>query len=54
VSSTDKVVVTLALDPAAAESVVWTMEHGTLWLSLDPKGADASGTRLVTPENVFG
>jgi pilus assembly protein CpaB len=54
VSSTDKVVVTLALDPAAAESVIWTMEHGTVWLSLDPKGADVSGTRLVTPENVFG
>jgi len=50
----DQIVVTLALEPAAAESVVWTMEHGTIWLSLDPKGGDPAGTRLVTPEIVFG
>ena len=27
-------------------------EHGTLWLSLEPTDAVATGTRVVTRENV--
>ena len=30
------------------------MEHGTVWLSLEPEGADNSGTRIITQGNVYG
>jgi pilus assembly protein CpaB len=46
--------VTLAVDAKDAETVVFGTEHGTLWLSLEPKGADTGGTRVVQPENVYG
>jgi pilus assembly protein CpaB len=45
--------VTLAVDSRDAESVVFGAEHGTLWLSLEPEGADTGGTRVVQPDNVY-
>jgi pilus assembly protein CpaB len=45
--------VTLGLRPEAAEAVVFAMEHGTVWLSLEPEGVDPTGTEVVTPENVY-
>jgi pilus assembly protein CpaB len=46
--------VTLALSAAQAEAVVFGIEHGTLWLSLEPKGADVSGTDVITQGNIYG
>jgi pilus assembly protein CpaB len=45
--------VTLGLRPEQAEAVVFAMEHGTVWLSLEPADVDPSGTEVVTPENVY-
>jgi pilus assembly protein CpaB len=45
--------VTLGLRPEAAEAVVFGMEHGTVWLSLEPEGVDTSGTEVLTPANVY-
>jgi pilus assembly protein CpaB len=46
--------ITLAVSAAQAEAVVFGAEHGTLWLSLEPDGADVSGTDVITPENIYG
>jgi pilus assembly protein CpaB len=46
--------VTLAVRAKDAEEVVFGAEHGTLWLSLEPDGADNSGTQVVTQGNVYG
>lgn len=46
--------ITLAVDAAQAEAVVFGVEHGTLWLSLEPDGADTGGTEVVTPETIYG
>jgi pilus assembly protein CpaB len=45
--------VTLGLRPEAAEAVIFGMEHGTVWLSLEPEGVDTSGTEVLTPANVY-
>ena len=45
--------VTLGLRPEAAEAVVFGMEHGTVWLSLEPEGVDTTGTEVLTPGNVY-
>lgn len=46
--------ITLAVPARQAEAVVFGTEHGTLWLSLEPDGADLSGTEVITPGNVYG
>jgi pilus assembly protein CpaB len=46
--------VTLALTAEQAEGVVFGAEHGTLWLSLEPEGADIDGTEVITPDTVYG
>lgn len=46
--------VTLAVTAEQAEGVVFGAEHGTLWLSLEPEGADIDGTEVVTPDIVHG
>lgn len=51
---TASLLVTLALPARDAERVVFGAEHGTLWLSLEPAGADLGGTTVVTPDNVYG
>ncbi|MGY1633672.1 Flp pilus assembly protein CpaB [Geodermatophilus sp. SYSU D01186] len=51
---TNSLLVTLAVPARDAELVVFGMEHGTVWLSHEPEGADDSGTRIVTQGNVYG
>lgn len=50
---TAKLLVTLALDAPAVERVVFTAEHGFLWLSADPAGASEEGTKIVTRGNAY-
>ena len=50
---TASLLVTLGLRPEQAEAVVFAMENGTVWLSLEPADVDPSGTEVVTPENVY-
>jgi pilus assembly protein CpaB len=50
---TGSLLVTLAVKARDAEGIVFGAEHGTLWLSLEPDGADNSGTQVLTPENVY-
>jgi pilus assembly protein CpaB len=45
--------VTLAVDARDAETVVFGAEHGTLWLSLEPAGAQTGGTRVVAPDTIY-
>ncbi len=51
---TASLLVTLALPARDAELVVFGMEHGTVWLTLEPEGADTGDTRIVTQGNVYG
>jgi pilus assembly protein CpaB len=46
--------ITLAVSAAQAEAVVFGIEHGTLWLSLEPDGADTGGTDVITQGNIYG
>jgi pilus assembly protein CpaB len=39
---------------AQAEAVVFGVEHGSLWLSLEPAGADTGGTEVITPDTLYG
>jgi len=50
---TGNLLVTLALDAASVERVVFAAEHGRVWLSTEPRDAPEGGTRLVTPANVL-
>jgi pilus assembly protein CpaB len=45
--------VTLGLTSKQAEPVVWGMEHGTVWLALEPDDADTGGTTVISPGNVY-
>ena len=45
--------VTLAVSSQDAETVVFGAEHGSLWLSLEPAGAQTGGTRVVQPDTVY-
>lgn len=45
--------VTLALTAKDAETVVFGMEHGTLWLSLETDGDETSGTRVLDPGTIY-
>jgi pilus assembly protein CpaB len=47
-----KYLVTLAIEAPAVEQLVFTAEHGTLWLSAEPKDAPEGGTKIVTRGNV--
>ncbi len=46
--------VTLAVEAGDAETVVFGVEHGTLWLSLEPAGASTDGTEITHQGNVYG
>jgi pilus assembly protein CpaB len=52
-ASGTNLMITLALTSKAAEPVVWGMEHGTVWLSLEPADADTSGTTVIGQQNVY-
>jgi pilus assembly protein CpaB len=47
------VMVTLVLNAANAERVVWAAEFGTIWLSLEPAAAPQTGTGIVTEGNAL-
>jgi pilus assembly protein CpaB len=51
---TQSLMVTLAVSAAQAEAVVFGVEHGTLWLTLEPKDAATDGTSVVTPTTIYG
>jgi pilus assembly protein CpaB len=46
-SKNGRVTVTLAMTEAQAGQFVWGMEHGSIWLALEPAKADQSGTGTV-------
>lgn len=47
------VVVTLALSAPDAETLVWSQEIGSIWLSREPEGTPREGTRTVTEGVLF-
>jgi pilus assembly protein CpaB len=49
---TGQLLVTLALDAASTERVVFAAERGSLWLSIQPEGANTDGTKIVTRSDV--
>lgn len=49
----DNLLITLAVDAADAEKVVFAAEHGTVWLSAEPEDADEDGTQVQTPETIY-
>ena len=48
-----QLMVTLAVTAKDAETVVFGMEHGTLWLSLETDGDETGGTRVVDPGTIY-
>jgi pilus assembly protein CpaB len=46
--------ITLAVSAAQAEAVVFGIEHGTLWLSLEAADAGTGGTDVITQGNIYG
>lgn len=50
---TNSLMITLGLRPEQTEAVVFGMEHGTVWLSLEPEGVDLEGTEVLTPGNIY-
>lgn len=50
---TQNLLITLAVTAKEAEPIVFGQEHGTLWLSLEPDGANNGGTTVVNPGNVY-
>src|SRR5688572_11412720 len=45
--------ITFAVTAAQAEAVVFGMEHGTVWLTLENEDADTGGTSVVDPGNIY-
>lgn len=46
--------VTLAVSAAQVEAVVFGIEHGKIWLSREPQGAQTGGTDVITGGNIYG
>jgi pilus assembly protein CpaB len=46
------VLVTMALDAPSVEKVVFAAEHGSLWLSWEPKEANEGGTKVQNRQSV--
>jgi len=46
--------VTVAVRAAQAEAVVFGVEHGSIWLSLEPDGAQTGGTSVLTQATIYG
>jgi Flp pilus assembly protein CpaB len=49
----DRVMVTLARTTADIEEIVWGQEFGSVWLTIEPKNADETGSRVVGGGTVF-
>jgi pilus assembly protein CpaB len=50
---TSSLMITVAVTAAQAEALVFGVEHGTLWLSLQPEGARTDGGDVVTGGNIY-
>ena len=50
---TGNLLVTLALEPAAAERLVFTAEHGFVWLALEGADADHTATGIQTRLSIY-
>lgn len=48
-----QLLVSLELNAADVERVVFTAEFGHVWLAAEPENADESGTKIVVLDNVF-
>ena len=53
VAPSSSLLITLAMTAGEAEIVVFGIEHGTLWLSLENDDADTSGTEVINQGNVY-
>ncbi|MFD2092074.1 Flp pilus assembly protein CpaB [Blastococcus deserti] len=53
-TSAASLMLTLAVSSKDAETVVFGMEHGTLWLSLETEGDETGGTRVLDPGTIYG
>ena len=53
IGSASNVMVTLALTEPQAGQLVWSLEHGAVWLALEPTAADQSGTGVVGAGTLF-
>lgn len=51
---TGNLLITLALDPVQAERVIFTAEHGMVWLASQYTELDLGGTRVQTRGRVYG
>ncbi len=51
---TSQLLVTLALDPAATERLVFSQEFGRIWLSIEPTDANDAPTVVVGRNGIFG
>jgi len=45
--------ITVAVTAKQGEAIVFGQEHGSLWLSLEPKDAKTGGTTVVNNDNVY-
>lgn len=50
---TQNLLITFAVTAKEAEPIIFGQEHGTLWLSLEPDGANNGGTTVINPNNVY-
>jgi pilus assembly protein CpaB len=50
----ESLMVTFAVTAPQAEAVVYGVEHGSLWLTLEPAEASTTGTGVVTDQNIYG
>ena len=50
---TGNLLVTFAVNVEQAERMVFTSEHGNVWLSAEPDTADEDGSVLRTPRNIY-
>ena len=53
VSSSDEVLVTLAVNAAAAQKIVFGAEHGHLWLTRQPPGTTIAAPPAMTRKEVY-
>lgn len=51
---TGNLLVTLAMEPAQAERLVFTAEFGTLWLAAESATADENDTRVQSRNTIYG
>lgn len=50
---TGQMLVTLAVDAASAERIVFASSYGDIWLAVEPADADESGTQIRTTDRIF-